>query len=527
MTVETNEEQQAIKTLKFTVDLKSLTKISRRYTLEKNWRAAIRMLQAATIPPMPLDDVVAVLSGKMMTVGNEKGGTLVPQDTSDEEYLFFKGTSEWQNAGLLERDGEYYQPYAIIQGFTWDDESEVLERLESLDDWTSMAGFARLMCTRYMDEVYSDIVELDIHEKPVLFKKVQGPAFWIDTFTDAKAAFKDFFAKRASSLKEVGSDRLTNANRNPQCADFYLKGIVKGFITEHGYATVQLPEPEMTLVAEFLELRDGYDEAVSELGESSQEFDDDGYLIDASHLFGKLQDNATYALYRHRIREQAEKVGGFMQLLISNPKDDVKEYVEVPTAPFLLWARYHAFREDKNTFPNWKPVVPSGTKMMSDNPIHSDWFLYTGLSPKEAYDHDHPVNKAAWRYASALARTKGSNCIVLAGKGVITGPAVFPKKNEGVPAGSIAVVSHAGVDYDMAMRTACKDGTGAVIAAVGGKLAHLAIVSRELDGRLVVADNVMEAIKEGDIVTVNLDTKNIFVHGKPEALASSNEWELD
>jgi phosphoenolpyruvate-protein kinase (PTS system EI component) len=54
---------------------------------------------------------------------------------------------------------------------------------------------------------------------------------------------------------------------------------------------------------------------------------------------------------------------------------------------------------------------------------------------------------------------------------------------------------------------------GAVIAAVGGKLAHLATVSRELGARLVVVDEAMTRFSEGDLVTLDLDESKVSIHG--------------
>jgi phosphohistidine swiveling domain-containing protein len=49
---------------------------------------------------------------------------------------------------------------------------------------------------------------------------------------------------------------------------------------------------------------------------------------------------------------------------------------------------------------------------------------------------------------------------------------------------------------------------------VGGKLAHLATVSRELGARLVVVDEALTRFSEGDIVTLDLDEGQVTIHGK-------------
>ena len=164
--------------------------------------------------------------------------------------------------------------------------------------------------------------------------------------------------------------------------------------------------------------------------------------------------------------------------------------LRVPRAPFARWA---LGRDGAHLAPAWRGVAPAGLKMQGDDPDHSDWVLGAGLDPGDAYPRDgeagaraRAVRGATWDARHALRRELlGRGCAVLSGRGATAGEAVHPGPDEEVPAGSIAVVPHAGPEYWAAARSACALGDGAVIAETGGKLAHLALLGREAgpDGR--------------------------------------------
>ena len=91
-------------------------------------------------------------------------------------------------------------------------------------------------------------------------------------------------------------------------------------------------------------------------------------------------------------------------------------------------------------------------------------------------------------------------CYVLTGRGSVMGTIVHPQPDEVVRPGSIIVVPHAGVAYDLAAR-----GALAVITEHGGRLCHLVIVSREFGGRVVRIERALQQFKPGDCVVVDCE----------------------
>lgn len=498
----------------FSVDMATVVSLARDMVLSNNWRGAIRVLQHGTVPQMPLDLVVDILSGKSTLQGDESGAEAVTQDPNNSELQRYLKTAEWQTAGLYACDGEFYQPYAVIPAFDSQDEAAAMKQIRDWEDIFSMEQYREARARYHMERKESDIVRFDIAKKPVLFKRVQGPAFWVKTFDDAAEAWADFLAKRGGNLQSS----LDQKSR-PECShtswEFYFKAAVEGLIYEGRYdAWKGMPKDEVACLEEVFRLQNEYEDARCQLDVDDLDCDEEGYVVNDAYLKDQMREQAYNLMYRYRIHLQAERTGGFMSLQVQ----DVDESYElmVPRAPFLYWACHHSFGYKKGTLPDWTPVCPSGMKMMGDNPMHTDWWVGAGLPPRAAYNHDHPVNKAAWRVAYNLAHEEGYDCVKLAGSGKVTGPIVFPQPNEAVPAGSIAVVPNAGVDYELALLSACKDGAGAVIAEVGGKLAHLAIISREFNARLLVVDDARNKFKDGEMVTIDMDKGTISALGRKD-----------
>jgi hypothetical protein len=489
-------------TVHFSVEGEFVAGFARDLVLEKNWRGAMRTLQAATIPAMPLDDVVAILSGTSTLTNTANGGLkVVPQDPKCERLKRYLSTAHWQNAGILEVDGEFYRPYAVITGFTREDERPVLERMEQQEDWCRPEEFRVARARHYMRRPFEDKVYFDAGPQPVLMERVQGPAFWMTTFKNAAEALADMRSVRSYDIEQLGGGYKPVQFNTP---DFYINATIDGYLLS---TPDELSAADQEMLERIMQLRS---EMVDD-GPEDREDDDPWHPNET-----KYEDIARGIFYKSKVDKQAETCGGFFEMTtkekLFNGEVQTKTY-RIARAPFLLWAEYHNYKPGE--LPSWKAVCPSGLKMGGDNPMHTDWWVSAGMSPRSAYNHDHPLNRAAWRYAYGLAKTNGASCIKLAGKGKVTGPVVFPKPNEGVPAGSIAVVTHAGPEYELALMSACKGKSGAVIAEVGGKLAHLTIVSNELGARLVMMEGALTKLKEGDLVSLDLDTCQVLVHGEP------------
>ena len=142
-------------------------------------------------------------------------------------------------------------------------------------------------------------------------------------------------------------------------------------------------------------------------------------------------------------------------------------------------------------------------------PQDIEWAIEKG---KVYITQSRPVT-AIKNAADAKTTTSPKNTPILTGSpaspGVGVGPAkiiLSPKEIDKVRQGDILVAPQTNPDYVPAMKRAT-----AIVTEKGGRTSHAAIVSRELGIPAVVgADRATKIIKEGDTVTVNGATGEIF-----------------
>lgn len=513
-TVEAQEDLQ--QTVHFSTDAAGIVDLARTMVLEGKWRQALKVLQSTSTPPLTLDLAQAILAGRM-TLENEGEKLRVcaqdPQDARCQRYL---STLEWQTAGLLSREGEFFQPYGTIAGFTSEDEAYAVSWLTQRESLVSLDEYRKLRARYHLLHGDSDHVAFDIAKNPVVFKRAKDPALWVHTFEEEGLAWVNFCQHRKSSLRLLGESSSSStkpSEASPKSWEFYMRGILQGLVYLSSRDEGILPEQELEPLRKALALREAFEEQVEMLDAQDPTFDSDGVETTEDRLFAQLERDLYTLMYTARVHRRAQQCGGYLELPVQDAGETCS--VRVALVPFLHWARQRGLRKDEEMLkgiPTWAPVFPSGAKMVGDDPMHTDWWASAGLRLQEAYGTDHPVNRAAWKFAYCQAKNTGSGFVKLAGSGVVTGKVVFPQPGQGVPAGSIAVVPNAGVDYELALLSACKDGcSGAVIAEVGGKLAHLAIVSRETNSRLVVVDEALTKFQEGQLLRLDLDKNTLEI----------------
>ena len=95
----------------------------------------------------------------------------------------------------------------------------------------------------------------------------------------------------------------------------------------------------------------------------------------------------------------------------------------------------------------------------------------------------------------------------MCGQGSVTGKVLHPKEDEEVPPGSIIVIPHAGPEYAIPAMSAGE--TGAIITELGGELAHLTVLGREMNLRMVRLENALALYPAGITLEVDCDRGRI------------------
>lgn len=178
----------------------------------------------------------------------------------------------------------------------------------------------------------------------------------------------------------------------------------------------------------------------------------------------------------------------------------------------LELAQAYAFRRTSLEVlaPKWAPVSPSGIKMDNDSALHTDLWLAMGLPlDHSAYNHTCSHTMAFNELLCLLideAKFTGDFVTLNAcGLTSFTGKVVLPNSRK-ITSNDILVVPHAGMEFDLQAQKA-----GLVICAVGGKLAHLAVVGRERGIPLIRVDEADKRFSCDMWVSVDFNKESLVI----------------
>lgn len=171
---------------------------------------------------------------------------------------------------------------------------------------------------------------------------------------------------------------------------------------------------------------------------------------------------------------------------------------QIPIAPLLKWAldRFNKYEDSKLAVPEWKPLNPSGIKMMYDDPSHTDWMMAAGILDADPRAIDPYIDQLL---ADVQNEALGLRITVLVGgRDYACGAIKFCKADTEVDHETIAVIPHAGEDFMNIARRAA-----AVITLKGGGMSHLA-VNGLAEGFLIIRDEkAKRKFEDGNWVEIN------------------------
>lgn len=558
----------------FTVDGEWLADFARTRFDEGAWDRALSML-TDSLEGLSTDQAIAILKGEATLTGDSSSGIdieVLPKDGPLAKRMAER--MQYMYGDIFRISDKMWKPYAMVSGWNRDDHAFAIKNPKcnvieanprSSQRSLGYAGAARSLY--YAKDQVKDMLicleprcvggNIDVYTGDVLCEEVSASVpFWLKVPTNNPVEAVEAILKRKQLPVWGAFEGLSFVKSRaeaPGVVDQVEGTVERAEVLPH---EAELEEGEKklakaerrALVVElingsknYLELEHTVDD-LKEVVEMDRIFEKG---IDVLHkevksdewdVIDQIRDgfrNTREKLLGDKVNAQAEKNGGFMEIKLTTWNKE--RHVDVPfhvpsiTVPknaFLLWAlRYVDFAKHGHVQPTWDIVAGSGWKMMNDDPYHTDWMLGARIPLKDTYDREDdeavPSLAAVVRSCSFSLRSElnkeitGHDFTVLA-KGEITyviGEVAFPKPNERVKAGSIAVVPHAGPEYQNAMETANMENPegnrGLIICDTGGKLAHLVIVGREFKCTVLMMPGATGMYREGERVCVNVSEGTI------------------
>jgi phosphohistidine swiveling domain-containing protein len=166
-------------------------------------------------------------------------------------------------------------------------------------------------------------------------------------------------------------------------------------------------------------------------------------------------------------------------------------------------------------------------KMASDDPNHTDWWLFTGRSMDEATDHNSELNdffhEKRYEFHEELT---GSNlkCLVRGDhKGLSDSRIIHvrdAKDIDLIDENTVVVIPDGSPTFEGVAHKVAKENC-ILITETGGKLCHLATVGREFGLTMYLLPDAMKKLPNGCKVSINTDDDNLTV---PNYQGEDLEW---
>lgn len=470
-----------------------LTEAARSLMSDGEWKRALNFLTStlggtSEAPGISVEQAISVLEGKMRLTGSDDNIGMQaesPEVTAEVDQLY---REVYEQNGYLKLDGKMFVAYAIVDNLGPDDGIPQIE-LHRGRQRTSMCG-----------HWYEEIMRV---ERACCYPAVFG-------YADVEARALNYAASpqfdRAFVLNGAEGNRVAVLFESIDTGSTPFWRSTECTSPKEAFAPVM----STLTTAGYCQMK-GYDieEVLAEQLEQS---------LKARKISPevKAQDNAAL---KKRDDEDAAKHARFMQDCIdirqavidfadndtefgwetfewTNPAGGPKVTLRAPKRALHCYAL--SATQSRNMMPDYKPFSYSGMKMADDNPFHSDVWLGCGFGIDEsAYDRNNPIYRAFSALQFKVQRELlNYEAHVLARGPEVTGKVVFCDDLD-ITASSILVVPHAGEEFHVQAMKA-----GAVICAIGGKLAHLAIVCREQAKPVMRIDDAMSRFRRGQVVTV-------------------------
>jgi phosphohistidine swiveling domain-containing protein len=422
----------------FSIEGKFLTNHFRNLCLEGEWNKAINQLKESLVG-IDLDTVVSILSGKNKLVG--VNDLFLEEDLDSSEYV--KEILSLYSKFYF-TNGRWYKISATINTIKPGQEY-IYERANIY-----VPGFDHGEFIEDTFCIFEETKEL--------------PPFWLEGDLKEKSLSLDYVTSYGVFENEL---EFYNSERD----------LVRNIVQLHSENGLLCSYSEIDF---FMEEDFVYEE-----------------ILQRSRISRKIKNRKEQEYIqslKDKVISQAEEKGGFMTVV----GDSGTEY-KIAKNPFLIWAQNQY--PELNINVDWELVSPSGLKMRSDNPYHTDFVLSSSVDLEESYTNKDFLGALY----DALFEELPVEMVVYSGEGIITGQVMHIHDKTPVEdvVDKIIVIPYAGVEFFEHAKVA-----KLVIAASGGPTSHLALNANEYNIHMVLLQNAFD-LSESIVYTFDLDSNKI------------------
>jgi phosphohistidine swiveling domain-containing protein len=480
----------------FSVTGASYTEYARQSMAEGDWKEGVDYLMSCLLG-MTEEQAISIIEGERKLVGQGSQVTMVAEDPEVTKELKESYLSDSGLGGFVQRDGRMYKAYRVIDNLGPEDADklhvnhEVVSGARLLPEWLhAHASIDRKMCNHYIFperllEVralfYADDRDRDF-ASIVLSREGKWVALLFEEVTEGENP--PWREKQHTSTQSAYN----------QLAEFLP---VDGYAQTYG---VSAPDSNILKPREAIDKELAAEERAEqdaklreELAQSKvREAEREAEIAKAREAVCQFADNdAEYGWYTYKWKSTLPGVTG---ITVRAPKRALYCYALSTTPAYHLAPAYAAFS-------------PQGLKLYEDNPLHTDVWLGCGYDiDTQTYDRGNPFYHAVIDMMGDVQKELLKFEVQVLARGPeLTGKVVYPDSPK-ITKDDILVVPHAGVEFELQALKA-----GAIICEVGGRLAHLVTVCREMQKSIIRMDDALAKLKPGQEVTVYPDSGKVKI----------------
>lgn len=472
---------------RFSISGAHITEHARTLMEEGDWKVALNYLKQA-LGTITYDQSISILDGQTKLVGADDNITLEPEDPSVRTELLEAYSEVYETSGLIKHNGQLYRPYLVINNLGWNDVIKVPEAPSDV-----LAPLWRTECEFVHEKTcYPKVYSIADVEWRAHFYAHQPEA-------DLARVVKDATDKHVVALFTPVNDASVPFWMLPETTSFQeAYNQCRSYLPKHGHAQEfnhGMPETKKcSLLPVVID-----EQAIAET------------------LAAELKHEA---MLDQRFLQESEKI----RKLVVEFADNDKEYgwrtfkwksdkfpgkyltIRAPGRALICYALSRT--SAANHMPAYQSKSPPDFKMPDDNPYHTDVWLGCGFSLDSVSYHGQSMEYMALLDLMFEVQKEMLNfeVQVLASAPAFSGSIVFHDSPE-ITKENVLVLPHAGVEFELQALKA-----GGIICAVGGKLAHLVTVYREIERPIMRMDNALTAFKEGQLVELVSKEGRVVLH---------------